>query len=181
MAITNPVQLATLKAELLAGHPDTGAYDADPQLAANQINETNRPGDGDPNELIRYVWFERYRTNSGTDLAQAYIYGRIVHAAGQGVGSNPFGADPVISLTLDQLASLCTFMNIIEGIQRGVPVSLGDTRLRNMLADIRDTGAMSNGDKNAIEALANNEQSRASEIGLPRVRAVDVQSARDLP
>lgn len=32
-----------LKAELLAGHPTTGAYDADSLVAANQINAINRP------------------------------------------------------------------------------------------------------------------------------------------
>ena len=31
-----------LKAELDAGHPDTGAYDADNQIAADQINAVNR-------------------------------------------------------------------------------------------------------------------------------------------
>lgn len=31
-----------LKAELLAGHPDTGAYDADDQVAADQLNAVNR-------------------------------------------------------------------------------------------------------------------------------------------
>ena len=31
-----------LKAELDAGHPDTGAYDADSAIAAAQINEPNR-------------------------------------------------------------------------------------------------------------------------------------------
>lgn len=33
---------ATLKAELLAGHPVTGAYDADNQVAADQLNAVNR-------------------------------------------------------------------------------------------------------------------------------------------
>lgn len=180
MAYNND-QLVTLRAELDAGHPNTGAYDADPQIAANQLNETNRPGDGDPNELIRYVWLERHRENTGTDLNNSYIYGRIRHMADQGVGSNPFGADPAISLTLDQLASACTFLNIIEGIQNNVPVSLGDDRLRNMLADLRDSGAMNNGDRSAILALADNELSRVQELGLPRVRAADVAAARALP
>lgn len=31
-----------LKAELLVGHPDTGVYDADDQLAADQLNLVNR-------------------------------------------------------------------------------------------------------------------------------------------
>ncbi|MBT8147293.1 MAG: hypothetical protein KJN90_10605 [Gammaproteobacteria bacterium] len=32
-----------LKAELLAGHPTTGAYDADAAVAATQLNAENRP------------------------------------------------------------------------------------------------------------------------------------------
>jgi hypothetical protein len=34
--------LQALRAELDAGHPDTGAYNADAQLAADQINAVNR-------------------------------------------------------------------------------------------------------------------------------------------
>lgn len=34
--------LDILKTELIAGHPDTGAYDADDALAADQINAINR-------------------------------------------------------------------------------------------------------------------------------------------
>ena len=33
---------AILASELLAGHPDTGAYDADSAIASQQINEPNR-------------------------------------------------------------------------------------------------------------------------------------------
>ncbi len=34
--------LDDLKSELLAGHPDTGAYSADDAIAANEINAVNR-------------------------------------------------------------------------------------------------------------------------------------------
>ena len=36
------MDLAALAAELTAGHPDTGAYDADSAIAATQINVVNR-------------------------------------------------------------------------------------------------------------------------------------------
>lgn len=36
------MNLSILKAELLAGHPGTGAYNADSLIAANQINAVNR-------------------------------------------------------------------------------------------------------------------------------------------
>ena len=39
------MDLAALAAELTAGHPDTGAYDADNALAAAEINAVNRPAD----------------------------------------------------------------------------------------------------------------------------------------
>lgn len=180
----NQSELLVLRAELdqPGGHPDTGAYDADPQIAANQLNEMNRPGDGDPHDLVRYVWLERHRTNSGTDTANSYIYGRLKVAQMATEGDNPFGATPPIQITVDQLASVNTMLDIIDAIKAGtVSVSLGDTRLRNMLADLRDCGVMSAGDRTAIIALADNEQSRAAEIGLPRIRAVDVVNARALP
>ena len=34
--------IPALKTELLAGHPDTGAYDANDETAANEINAVNR-------------------------------------------------------------------------------------------------------------------------------------------
>lgn len=39
------MNLVNLKSELLAGHPGTGAYAADNEAAANQLNATNRPGE----------------------------------------------------------------------------------------------------------------------------------------
>jgi len=36
------MDLVALKAELTAGHPDTGAYDADDALAAGELNAVNR-------------------------------------------------------------------------------------------------------------------------------------------
>lgn len=36
------IDYQALKAELLAGHPVTGAYDADDQIAADQLNVVNR-------------------------------------------------------------------------------------------------------------------------------------------
>jgi len=50
------VDLAALKAELLAGHPTTGAYSSNDETAANQINAPNRT----PN---------RDTTDAGTILA----------------------------------------------------------------------------------------------------------------
>lgn len=37
------MDIAALKAELLSGHPDTGAYDVDDTIAAGQGNLENRP------------------------------------------------------------------------------------------------------------------------------------------
>ncbi len=36
------MDIAALKAELLSGHPDTGAYDVDDTIAASQLNAVNR-------------------------------------------------------------------------------------------------------------------------------------------
>ncbi len=36
------MNIAVLKAELLAGHPDTGAYSVDDAIAADQLNALNR-------------------------------------------------------------------------------------------------------------------------------------------
>ena len=36
------MDIAKLKAELAAGHPDTGAYNADDEVATAQLNEPNR-------------------------------------------------------------------------------------------------------------------------------------------
>ena len=41
------MDLAELKEELLAGHPDTGAYSADDVTAAKQLNAPNRQPDRD--------------------------------------------------------------------------------------------------------------------------------------
>jgi hypothetical protein len=38
------IDYKAIQSELAGGHPETGAYDADDQLAANQLNKKNRTG-----------------------------------------------------------------------------------------------------------------------------------------
>ena len=39
-------RIEDIKTELDTGHPDTGAYNVDDQLAADEMNAINRPADG---------------------------------------------------------------------------------------------------------------------------------------
>jgi len=118
------MDLAALKAELTAGHPGTGAYDADDATAAGQLNAVNRTknlASLTGSEVINAVDAAEFTALSAAEQQQVWD---IVH-----LGTvNPFGIEATLftsifgggSATITALAAART-----EDVSRGVELGLG--------------------------------------------------------
>jgi hypothetical protein len=178
------IDYQALKAELLAGHPVTGPYDADNQIAANQLNAVNREGPPDPLSLLQYITLERFRTGT--------LYGRLkmlsdVRKVRAGNSYEfvpvPLGAgDADIVPSQEQVAAASALMRYVD-TDTEVALSLLDSRIDNILNDLGPSGAgaISAVDKTAIQGFSQNRQSRVQELNIGFVRVGDVEFARSLP
>ncbi|MGI9202661.1 MAG: hypothetical protein ACR2Q3_01555 [Woeseiaceae bacterium] len=167
-----------LKAELLAGHPSTGAYNADDQLAADELNALNRPVPVPAIAILEYCLTETYRENSGSDLQATNLYGRVSMVAGSQPGADPFGVADQI--TVGQVAAAKTVLRLLEDDGLALSLAIGD--IDSALTKCQGSNCFSPAQKNAIVGLAENKQSRALELDLGRtkINAGHVAHARSI-
>lgn len=169
-----------LKDELTAGHPVSGAYNADDTLAAAELNALNRPVASPASDFKNYCLYNLHRENNGDDTTNTNIYGRAVMVAEASAGSNPFGLSPPDSITVGQIAAAKTLVAILDSETE--TILSDDANLDSILTKCQGANVMSPADKTALVALSDNKQSRASEInfGRPKVNATHVATARAL-
>ena len=175
------IDYAQLKIDDAAGHPVTGAFNADPQIAANEWNALNIDGPPDAGGLLQYLLLERFRTGT--------LYGRIKMVSDSRplrAGNSwefaplPLGAaDADIVPTQDQVAAACAMIRMVD-TDTGFATSLLDSRIDNILNDLAVGGIEAIGpiDKTAIQGFSQNVQSHANDLGYGRIRAGDIQFAR---
>lgn len=152
-----------LAAELLAGHPVTGAYNADDDLAAAELNAVNRPALSLLTDVMQYIIERNHRTQQGTDTTYTTILGRLYHAAESAVGDDPFGRGAGNELTLIHLHA-CKFFKAIFQSPQIDSLDYSDTNLPT--GQVNGAGVWSTAHATAIEALSDNQISRAQELGL---------------
>ena len=172
------IDYQALKTELLAGHPDTGAYNVDDQLAADELNAVNRPVAAPAAEILKFCLTTQHRENTGSDTSNTNIYGRIAMVAEATEGSNPFGVSPADSITVGQIAAAKTILRLLQ--DDCFALDLAGADINAALTKCQGANCFSPSDKTALEALSENKQSRAQEIGFgrPSVNAGHVIAAR---
>lgn len=156
--------------ELAAGHPDTGAYNANAVTAAGELNAINRPAVAGITALRNYFLLERKGSMA--------LMGRLEFVAGSAVGAvDPLG--DVVTLGLAHITAAKTLLNILNAAS-DFSLDLNDSRFGALLDDLAAAGAkvIAPADKTALLALSTNQQSRASEIGVSFVKAGHVLEAR---
>jgi len=175
------IDWAQLKIDDAAGHPDTGPFDADPAIAADEWNALNRDGPPTGEGLLQYIILERFRTGT--------LYGRIKMVsdsrplrAGNGweFAPLPLGvSDADIVPTQDQVAAACAFIRMVD-TDTSLVVSLLDSRIDNILNDLGPAGieAIGAGDKTAIQGFSQGVQSYSTEKGYGPLKAGDIAQAR---
>ena len=167
-----------LQAELLAGHPNTGAYNADDALAADELNALNRPVAASAREIREFCLYTLHNEGSGQDTNNANIYGRIIMIAEAAIGDDPFGVTD--ALEVQQIAAAKTFLYMLNSDD--FQVLLADSGFDAILTKLQGANAFSPADKTALQALADNQTSRGQEVGFGRfpINANHVAFARAL-
>ena len=176
-----------LKAELDAGHPDTGAYSANDQTARDELNAVNRPDTVTIEECINFLLMENVHQTDGTDTQDRAIWTRLkdveaLAVTPTGAVSNPWGSVEIGNITEIRQIKTAQLLDYFTIIASGdLPVDLSDTNFKSYVAGARQAGCMSTAQETALLALGNARQSRASELGFgPEVNIGDIQNARAL-
>jgi hypothetical protein len=150
--------LQALKAELDAGHPVTGAYSANSESAAEEINALNRTRINAIGSAELLAW-----SGQASDGDRP----RIIK-----IEEGKANAD-------EQCAALCiTAEQMIMRDNTSLDLNLPDRVA--MLNALVAYGILSAADKASIDALSQESISRADELGLGSVKAGTVQQARSL-
>ncbi len=189
-------QLTILKNEIdpvinLGGHPVTGAYNADAQLAANEMNAFNRSAGASPVAILDYLLRNEYRGENlygriavVADAQQAPIRANNGSITGWSWPTVTLGdANADIQLTLDHVASAKALMRLTDrnsGVEGDLNTAALDAILNALAGGAQNAQCMGPAHKTALKALSDNRQSRANELSLPRTRAADVINARAL-
>ena len=150
--------LQALKAELDAGHPVTGAYSANSEAAAEEINALNRTRINAIGSAELLAW---------SGQASSGDRPRIIK-----IEEGKANAD-------EQCAALCiTAEQMIMRDNTSLDLNLPDRVA--MLNALVAYGVLSAADKASIDALAEESISRADELSIGSVRAGTVEQARSL-
>lgn len=172
-----------LKAELDAGHPTTGAYNANDSLAAGELNAVNRPAEGGTERMLNYCSKNRSRTNNGSDTVQLPILGRLQMVADAALGEDPFGTTVGANqVTREMKAWAHTFLIMMNSPTLGT-LDFIDTEVDAGYAALGPGEGVvwKTPDIDALKAFSQNQQSRAQELGFGKVREGWVTTARALP
>ena len=150
--------LQKLKAELDAGHPVTGAYSANSEAAAEEINALNRTRINSIGSAELLAW-----SGQASDGDRP----RIIK-----IEEGKSNAD-------EQCAALCiTAEQMIMRDNTSLDLNLPDRVA--MLNALVAYGVLSAADKASIDLLAEESISRADELSLGSVRAGTIEQARSL-
>lgn len=150
--------LQKLRAELDAGHPVTGAYSDDPQIASDQINALNR---------------SRINPVGSAEL--------LAWSGQSSVGDRPriIKIDEGKSNANENCVALCiTADEMIKRDNTTLDLNLPD-RVQ-MFDALVAFGVLSESDKSSVYEIATEAISRAVELSLGVVRAGTVEQARNL-
>ena len=127
------MNLAALAAELTAGHPDTGAYDADAATAATEINAVNRSRNKTSmtgSEILNNVDASEWGTRSAD---QKQVVWDVVHLG----DINPFGVEATLITAAFDGAGGVTLAALgaarVESISRATELGLGRVVVGNVI------------------------------------------------
>ena len=179
------MSIEELADELTAGHPDTGAYNADDALAAAEINAVNRPNTVSIDAVLSFLVMEKsFRTNDGTDTFSRSVWARMQDVDALAVtpiasGSSPWGSTSIPNIAIINQVRVKALLAFLElSAQGNLQIDFNNTKFDNYLTGAVAAGCMSQAQSNQLKALSDDLQSRAAEVGLGHVRVGHVQQAR---
>lgn len=183
------VDLTVLKTEIDTDPLTRGYSGMDDAAVAVDINTFYRNGPADADALYNYC--VQNKAKDDTAATPTNILGRLIRLSrttDADVGTEFFLDDgtvgPSKNLTAAGADAGRTLLAFVTGggIGGAFAIDLGDVDFVDILEEVRKTGCFKAGDKNAIEALSVNRQSRAMELGIVNIaNASRVAQARALP
>jgi hypothetical protein len=175
------MNIAALATELTTDPLTRGYSGMSDQAAADDVNTLYRPAEGTLQELLWHLVQDGNRTNQNNDTLKTNMLGRLKHVADSAVGSNPFdaGTTPVNYAVTLQMKHAATAMLLLVTSPGIASVRFDDADLDLMYNALKDAGIWKQADINTAKALSQNQQSRASELGLGgKVKVGHVANAR---
>ena len=181
------IDYVALAAELTAGHPDTGAYNVDDQLAADELNAKNRTNTAlSIQTILKFLILDNVHSTDGTDTQDRSIWQRMKEVVAlaetpSAAVSNPWGSTVIGNVTeIRQIKThqLLDFFTL--SAQGDLTVDLSDSNFKVYLAGAQAAGCMSTSQETALLDL--NQISRVVELdlGVPTVTVSHVTYARSL-
>lgn len=179
--------ISRIKDELTKGHDVTGAYNADDQLATDEMNAFNLDTEGSIAGLREYLIKNRARTNQGDDTIASSLYGRLLAVAEGVQAGDPFGRnDPPGTYPNGLLISeIHAAKMLVEMLKTGTiqdQFDFLDTEFEAALDAMTGNakaGVWKTADKDSIRALSQNKTNAAQVyVGVTLVKVGQVTDAR---
>ncbi len=153
---------------------------------ANDMNSLYRPINSQPIAgIIKFLVLDNtYKEDDGDDTQDRAIWRRMKEVVAlsdtpTAATANPWGSTAIGTITEIQQLKVHQLMEFFTLMAQGdLNVDVSDSKFQVYLSGAVSAGCMSTAQKNALIALANNQQSRASELGIGIVQEGNVQEAR---
>lgn len=170
----------TALAAELSTDPLTRGYSAmtDAQ-AATDLNTVYRSAPNVIGEMMKYLINKKHRTNQGGDDTFSPIVGRLEHVSRSNDGDDPFGrvSGGYAGLDIQHIHACSAFLELFRS-QHLEDLDFGDANLP--WGFVEASGAWSTTHTSDLQALSDNQISRAEELGLGPVTEGDISYARAL-
>jgi len=166
-----------IKAEIDADPLTRGYAGMTDVQVADDMNTVYRDGTADAGALFTYLAQQKAREDPAEGTA-SHIYGRLKRAAQGALGAETFYVGGA-NLTSNRKDGCATLLHMTEGDRLGAASEvMTKAEITDILDEVIAAGVMKPADRTAIIGLSQNKQSRASELGLGRVRTGNVTTAR---
>ena len=140
------------------------------------LNSLYRPSNNIIGAMMEYLINKKHRTNQGGDDTFSPIIGRLYHIARSNEGDDPFGrAGAYAGLDIQHIHACQSFITLFESAQLA-DLDFNDANLP--WGFVEASGAWSTTHTSELQALSDNQISRATELGLPVLTDTDVSRAR---
>lgn len=180
------IDYAKLKVDDAAGHPDTGAFNADTAIAANEWNAVNRTNTAlQAAVALKFLLLDNtYKTNDGTDTQDRSIWQRMKEVVALAetptdAVANPWGSSSLGNITEIRQIKTHQLLDLFRlSAQGNLPIDLTDSNFKVYLAGAQSAGCMSEAQEAAFLVL--NEVSYGTERGYGVVNSSQLTYARAL-
>jgi len=143
------------------------------QEVVDELNRLQFSVSDDLSGMMLYLLENGNRSNTGTDLTQTSILGRLHHVAESIVGDDPFGSNTPVTLRGKHAAQ--AFLDLLTSPHL---TSVDFTSVSLDFTSLRDMEIMRAADVSVLVALSQNKASRAMQIGLGIIRIGNVTLSR---